>query len=252
MPAAIGLGEEIARRCGGSTHRVGAAEPVVAGGWRVQLREALPGLRLLSADLENRLEAQEPVFTVAGRCAASLATLPVIARRHPETAIVWLDAHGDSNVPSDQPSSEIAYLGGMVLSGAAGEWTTGLGGDLEFSQVILVGGRDLDPPEKARVAAGQLCLVEAGPNLGKRLLAAVGNRSVYVHLDCDVLDAGLLPTEYQVPNGFSYEELREACEALCQRKLIGLEISEYEGEWPDGTVGSPDRLIEAIAPLLEK
>lgn len=251
MQGAVSLGNAIAQRYAGAVSLVGAAAPVVNGGWALQLREAVADLRLLADDLAGRLDRGKPAITVVGRCAAALATLPAVAKRHPETAIIYFDAHGDCNTPQDKNFLDSAYLGGMVLSGAAGEWDTGLGMDLDLSQVILVGCRDLDPPERERIATGHIRLVEIGPDLADRLLAAIGGRSVYIHLDCDVLEAGLVPTEYQVPNGISFAALEEACTALSKLTVIGLEIAEYEGTWTDGKPANPDRLITAIAPILE-
>jgi len=251
MQGAVLLGTEIAHRCASSTNEVGTAAPIMNGGWALQLREALPDLRLLADDLAKRLDSGNPVITIIGRCAAAIATLPVVAKRHPDTAIVYFDAHGDCNTPKDKDCLDSAYLGGMVLSGAAGEWDTGLGMDLDLSQIILVGSRDLDPPEREKIGTGQICLVETGPHFVDRLLAATGGRSVYIHLDCDVLEAGLVPTEYQVPNGLSYAALEEACTALSKLTVIGLEIAEYEGTWPDGKPANPDRLITTIAPILK-
>ena len=211
----------------------------------------MPDLRLLADDLAKRLDSGNPGITIVGRCAAGIATLPVVAKRHPNTAIVYFDAHGDCNTPKDKDFSDSAYLGGMVLSGAAGEWDTGLGMDLDLSQVVLVGSRDLDPPEREKIETGRIRLVEMGPCFIDRLLAAIGGRSVYIHLDCDVLEAGLVPTEYQVPNGLSYAALEEACRALSKLTVIGLEIAEYEWTWPDGKPANPDRLISAIDPILK-
>jgi len=160
---------------------------------------------------------------------------------------VWFDAHGDSNLPS---SNAVPYLGGMVLTGAAGHWDSGLGAGLNLSNVVLVGARDLDPHEKELIAAGQLKVVEVGPNLPERLSAVVGARDVYVHLDCDVLEPGIVPIEYQVTGGLTLENLRACAIALARRKIIGVEVAEFESEWLDGRPASPDRLVDAIAPLL--
>jgi arginase len=230
---------------------IGTTDSVIVGGWRTQLLGALPDLQMLADDLAERLDAGEPAITIIGRCAAGIATLPVVARRHPDATIVWLDAHGDSNTPIDLPHSESAYLGGMVLSGAAGEWDTGLGAELDIANVVLVGSRDLDPPEWKRIRAGQLRLVKTGDRIAERLLAAVDNNPVYIHLDCDVLEAGLISTEYQVPDGLSYENLKEVCTALSQTKLVGMEISEFEATWPDGNAGNPNQLIDAVFPVLQ-
>ena len=251
MQGAVSLGNEIAQRYAGSVRSVGASAQIVNGGWALQLREAMPDLRLLAGDLKRRLDTGKPAITVVGRCAAAIATLPVVAKLHPKTAIVYFDAHGDCNTPQDKNVLDSAYLGGMVLTGAAGEWETGLGMDLDLSQVVLVGSRDLDPPERQKIETGRIRLVENGPCFVDRLLAAIGGRSVYIHLDCDVLEGGLVPTEYQVPNGLSYAALEEACTALSKLTVIGLEIAEYEGTWPDGKPANPDRLITSVAPILK-
>jgi arginase len=144
----------------------------------------------------------------------------------------------------------VPYLGGMVLTGAAGLWDSGLGAGLRLSNVVLVGARDLDPHEKDLIASGQLKIVEAGPNLAARLSAVVGERDVYVHIDCDVLEPGIVPIEYQVSGGLSLEDLRACATMLAQRKVIGVEVAEFESEWLDGRPATPDRLADAIAPLL--
>jgi arginase family enzyme len=113
-----------------------------------------------------------------------------------------------------------------------------------------VGARDLDPHERQLIASGVLRVLPPGPKLAERLGAVVGNRKVYVHLDCDVLEPGLVPIEYEVPGGLTFEELKSCTTELAKRSVVGLEIAEFESEWRDGRAGSPDRLIDAISPLL--
>ncbi len=185
-----------------------------------------------------------------GRCVASLATLPPVARRYPDAAIVWFDPHGDCNVPGNGVGAEGGYLGGMVLTGAAGLWETKLGGDLALGQVVLVGSRDLDPAERIRIGTGEVTLVENGPDLGARLREAIRNRGVYVHVDCDVLEPGLVPTEYQVSGGLSVHDLTQACTALADHEVLGVEIAEFEREWPNGETDDGQSIIAAIEPLL--
>jgi arginase len=251
MRGASVLGARVASALGVGAHVVASPVPIVEGGWREQLRRASASLRLLAQRLAERLKAGDRTVVTMGRCAAGLATLPPIVRRFPDAAIVWLDAHGDCNVPTGDQTSEARYLGGMVLSGAAGEWETGLGAGLDLANVILVGARDLDPPERARVDCGRLELVPVGPDLGRRLRRAVGGRRVYIHLDCDVMSAGLLATEYQSPDGLSFDDLREAFSALAECDVVGLEIAEYEDCWPDGRANPPEALLSAIRPAIE-
>jgi arginase len=171
----------------------------------------------------------------------------VVARHHPNACIVWFDAHGDSNLPS---SNAVPYLGGMVITGAAGHWDSGLGSGLSMSNVVLVGARDLDPHERQLITSGVLNVVAPGPRLVERLAAAVGDRDVYVHLDCDVLEPGLVPIEYQVPGGLTFDELRACATGLRNRRIVGIEIAEFESEWLDGRPGSPEPLVDALSPLL--
>lgn len=242
------LGALLARRYGLDTTFVSTPQtPLPTTAWNEQLAAARGDLHAFADALRASLGNGHRAIIAMGRCAAGLATIPVIAERHPDACIVWFDAHGDSNLPT---SNAVPYLGGMVITGAAGHWDSGLGAGLRMSNVVLVGARDLDPHEKELIASGELKLVEKGPNLPERLAAAVGDRDVYVHLDCDVLDPGIVPLEYQVAGGLSLDELRACATVLAQRKVVGIEIAEFESEWLDGRPGSPDRLADAIAPLL--
>jgi arginase family enzyme len=252
MAGAIALGRALGEFIGQEGRSIGVSEPPIPGGWSVQLAAATSNLRLLSGAIGGILDAGARPLTTMGRCAASIATLPEVARRHSDAAIVWFDAHGDSNVPTEGSGSENSYLGGMVLTGAAGHWNTGLGSDLNLDQVVLVGSRDLDAREQALIERGEIKLVEIGPDMPARLREAVCGRDVYVHLDCDVLDAGIVPTEYQVSGGLSLSDLGEACAVLADGKVLGLEITEFEAEWPDGRPGETCGLIEALRPLLQK
>ena len=250
MRGAVDLGRSIARRYGVEASVVGFATALVEGGWAEQLAAASPNLHLFAEQVANSLKDGGPQTFIMGRCAASIATLPLVAKRYPEAAIVWFDAHGDCNIPTIGDTSDMSYLGGMVLTGAAGEWDTGFGGGLDLGAIILVGSRDLDPPEQKRIEAGQLKLVTVGPTLGERLRRAINGRSIYIHLDCDVLDAGLVATEYQSPGGLTFADLTEAFTVLAEHSIIGLEITEFEACWPDGRFTQADDLIEAIGPVM--
>ncbi|MCC6913999.1 MAG: arginase family protein [Rhodospirillaceae bacterium] len=250
MQGALELGGLIARRFNLDAKTVAAPEAVHDGGWEAQLKVATPKLTQLAAHLDTIFAQGGKGLLINGRCAASIATLPVLAKHHPDAALVWFDAHGDINTPADQNFNEFAYLGGMVITGACGHWETGLGAGLDFSRVVLAGCRDLDPPEVDKIRSGQITLVESGNGFAQRLLEAIGGRPVYVHLDCDVMSAGLVPTEYQVPDGIDFAALKAVFEALSQLRVVGLEVAEYESVWPDGRSGDVNALLDAITPLV--
>jgi arginase len=118
MRGASVLGARVASALGVGAHVVASPVPIVEGGWREQLRRASASLRLLAQRLAERLKAGDRTVVTMGRCAAGLATLPPIVRRFPDAAIVWLDAHGDCNVPTGDQTSEARYLGGGWSSAA--------------------------------------------------------------------------------------------------------------------------------------
>jgi len=242
------LGAALARRFGLPTTFVATPHaPLSTVLWDEQLSAARADLHAFADTLATLMGRGERCVSAMGRCAAGLATIPVVVRRFPNACIVWFDAHGDSNLPSSHVEP---YLGGMVITGAAGHWDTGLGSGLSMSNIVLVGARDLDPHERQLVTSGVLKILAPGPDLPQRLAAVVGNREVYVHLDCDVLEPGLVPLEYEVPGGLTFEDLRACMTELARRRVIGLEIAEFESQFKDGRPGNADALVDAVAPLL--
>lgn len=118
--------------------------------------------------------------------------------------------------------------------------------------IVLVGARDIDPPEHRLLQHTAIAHIRPEADLLTRLRDSVADRPVYVHLDCDVLEPGSVPTDYQVPGGLSLEDLHAAAEILATRRVLGIEIGEFEAtptssDTPDA---SPAALIEALEPLL--
>ena len=244
------LGLALAQRLGLTPTVLGTPATPLAAQWDVELDAARPELILLSQTLDQTFQQDNTPITTLGRCAASLATLPVVVRHHPDALVVWFDAHADSNLPSNSASG---YLGGLVLTGAAGLWPTGLPSGLKLGNVVLVGARDIDPAEQALIDDGSLRLVKPGNDLADRLATAIGERPVYVHLDCDVLEPGIVPTEYLVDGGLTLADLQQAAAVLAKNEVIGLEISEFQACWPgSGSDASAAPLIDALQPLLAK
>jgi arginase len=246
MAGAVLLGEAISARTGFPAMRVGQSEPPLGRAWNRELAEARSGLHRLASSLDRLLDKGWRPITTMGRCACALATLPVLARHRPDALVVWFDAHGDVHTPRTTSSG---YLGGMVITGAAGLWETGLGAGLRLADVILAGTRDIDQGERALLDEGSPRIVAPGARFAERLAEAIADRPVYVHIDCDVLEPGIVPTEYEVPGGLTLGDLGAACEAMARNEVVGLEVAEYESTWPDGRLGLTRGLIDALDPL---
>jgi arginase len=246
---AAAIGGEWQRRLGVAGVTVGTPEPPLGTDWHVELTAAAPTLEAMSARYEDIYAAGQTPVTALTRCAVALATLPVVARHHPDALVVWFDAHGDVNTPE---SSATGFIGGLALSGPMGLWDSGLGAGIAAANVVLGGARDLDPFERRLIDEGLVRHVPVGPALLDDLDAAIGDRPVYFHLDCDVLEPGLVPTDYRVPNGLTFDELAGVARRLAKNAVVGVEVAEFEGSWADsGEPGNPRPLLDALSPLVE-
>ncbi|MCF3641100.1 arginase family protein [Rhizobium sp. TRM95111] len=248
IPGAAAVGDALAGRLQVPATTIGRPAPALNGAWEAELAAALPALHELAARYNSILASGRTPVTALPRCAAALATLPVVAKHRPEACVVWFDAHADINTPE---TSSSGYLGGMVLSAAAGLWQSGLGNGLRLENLVFVGLRDADPAEQALIAARAIPVVSPGDAMADTLRQAIAGRPVYVHLDCDVLSPGLVPTDFQVEGGLSHADLGRACAVLAEHDCVGLEIAEFQEAWPEsGRPASPAGLLDSIAPLL--
>ena len=245
----MALGRALAQHLGVSPMVVGRTMPVVTTRWDRDLVAADADLRALAAAVDERLLAGRVPLTVLTRCAAAVATLPVVLRHRPEACVVWFDAHADLNTPKTSPSG---YLGGMVVAAAAGLWHSGHGAGLHLDRLVLVGVRDVDPAEQQRIETSRVRLVAVGDGMTHALRAAVDGRPVYVHVDVDVLEGGLLPSDFSVPDGLSWEQLCDAAGTLAAGDVVGVEIAELERRGAPGEDDGVASLIGALAPLLAK
>lgn len=243
------LAQALASLLGIEATTVGAPQPALSVGWREELDAATPTLREMATRLDQVLRSGRTPVTASSRCAVALATLPVVAAHRPDAVVVWFDAHADLNTPE---STSTGYLGGLAYSGPLGMWDSGLGSGLVTSNAVLVGTRDLDPAEQALVDAGTISLIEVGPDMADVLSTVVNGRPVYVHVDCDVLDAGTVPTDYLVPGGMTLADLEATAAVLAESELVGIEVGELEStDDPRLPPGYVVALLDALAPLLK-
>ena len=135
--------------------------------------------------------------------------------------LVFVDAHGDFNVPETTLSG---MLGGMPVAIAAGHAlhnirrTTGLAEPLPMSDIVWGGVRDLDPLEADRFTEYEVRqfsvqdIRELSANLKKQMRDLSDRVDViYVHIDMDVLDPAEVPGHnLTVPDGPSSKDLAAA------------------------------------------
>ena len=173
--------------------------------------------------------------------------------------VVYLDAHADLNTPETSPSG---FLCGMALALALGHGPAevtaagGARGVVEPEHVALLGYREVDPGERPLLESLGLALpAEAARSMGMRGVAAraldeIANDGgpLWVHVDVDVLDPGLMTAKHSLTPGagLRWEELAELLAALAASgRLVGMQVAEFfpPGD-PDGRQAR--RLIETL------
>jgi arginase len=179
---------------------------------------------LLSASREA-VAAGTPVVLMS-ECSLVPPVLAAVRERHPDVALVWIDAHGDLNTPDTTPSG---FIGGMPFAQLLGwcfdDWRrqAGLEPPLPEERAVLVGGRDLDPGERANVDRSQL--LESDDATGA-LAALPPDVPLYVHVDTDVLDPTLTPDAgYPAPGGWDVVRMQAEMAVLAASgRVVALSI----------------------------
>jgi arginase len=177
----------------GFTTTVGELAPT-NGSWVAEIGTAFDLDRQIAASVASSIARGAFPLTLAGNCISSIGTLGGIGAGR--TGILWFDAHGDFNTPE---STVGGFLDGMALAVATGHcWTTlaaTVPGFVPVAEedVVLVGGRELDPAEAELLRASRVHLLPSDAPVA-RISAAIEQVAqrvsrLYVHVDLDVLDA---------------------------------------------------------------
>jgi arginase len=186
---------------------------------------------------------------VCGDCCTALGVVAGLQARRRSIGIVWFDAHGESQTPETTASG---YLGGMPLRLLTGYRQELIASRLRLrpvpeQRVVLVGARDLDPPEVSYLATAAI----EQRDVTTLVAADVPDMPLYVHVDLDVLDPAETPRlRYPAPDGPTAQQLASALRMLMATgrvAAVGVACTWYAGN-PAGTrLGS--LLADALAPV---
>jgi arginase len=194
---------------------------------------------------------------LSGNCNACLGSLAALAR--PAT-VIWFDAHGDVNTPD---TSVTGFFDGMSLATALGWCWNGMTAAIphfsavDEADVMLAGGRDLDPAEQERLDRSGV-LHYAPPALhdgdDPAFTAALASRRkaprAYVHLDLDVLDPSeLWANRFKAPGGVSVSWLEAALRAVADHhEVAAVGVSAYDPACTPPQAAGPivNRLLRAV------
>jgi arginase len=198
----------------------------------------------------------EPVLLIGGDCGISLGGIAHAARAHEDLAVVWFDAHPDLHSPDSSPSGA---FGGMVLRAVLGDGVDGMSmkpGTVLPSRVVLAGTRSFDDAEQGYADDQQLTELTADalaePAALAEAVSNTGARSVFVHVDLDVLDpseiAGVTSAQ---PFGVPLADLLASIAALrASVPLVGAAITGFSPSSPTAAIddlGTILRIVGALA-----
>lgn len=213
--------------------------------------------------------ANEGAFclTIGGDHSVAFGSITGILRARPDTALVWVDAHGDFNTPDTSPSGN---LHGMPLAALMGyarneiegfEW---MDAQISRDRVAVVGLRSVDEGERrllreAGITAFTMTDIDR-EGIGAIMRKAInainpdGDRNIHLSYDIDAIDPQEAPgTGTRVRGGLSYREAHYIAESLAETgKLGSMDIVEIN---PD--LDKPDKPtvtlgVELVASALGK
>lgn len=243
---------------------------LATGGWAVTgetippVDETLPEVARIF-ELDRRLAVRVAAaradgafpLVLAGNCCSCLGT--VAGSGAP--GVVWFDAHADFDTPDDNLSGFTDVMGLAILTGngwrALRETIPGFA-PVEEADVVLAGVRDLEPYQRARLAASAVRTVpgEIEPAALTDALDRV-HESVtraYLHIDLDALDAAVgRANAYAAPGGPSLDRLLGGIDAVFDRfEVVAAALTSYDPrEDRDGAIaGAARRIVGRIAQRL--
>ncbi|OKI21358.1 arginase [Nocardiopsis sp. TSRI0078] len=184
---------------------------------------------------------------LSGDCMVALGTAAGVQRAGLDPAVVWFDAHGDVQT---METSTSGYVGGIPLRVLAGYRPDPAVDRLGLAvvpeeRVLLVDGRDLDPPEEEYLR---------GAAVRRSTVAGVGpdtlpDGPLLLHVDLDVIDPGDVPGFlFPTPGGPGAGAVVEAVRRVTDTgRVVALSVgctwSPAGDDDPDGVRG---RLLDDL------
>ncbi|HKJ02871.1 MAG TPA: arginase family protein [Longimicrobiales bacterium] len=199
-------------------------------------------------------DARQGVLTVGllANCTSVLGMLGGLQHQDPSAAparvaLVFIDAHGDFNVPETTLSG---MLGGMPVAVSAGlalerlRRESGLDPALPTERIVMGAVRDLDPLERELVEASHIQHLSTEDLRRPEAVRAQMERLsrvadvIYVHVDMDVLDPAEVPGHpLTVAGGPTSAELAGALQEMFRFEKVaalGIASTPFGERDPDG------------------
>ena len=152
------------------------------------------------------VDLPERPLVLGGCCCAHIGAVEALAARNGRISLVWLDAHGDLNTPETSPSGNLWGMPFRIILDS---------GAVDVQDAILLGARELDPPEREYIASSGLRTDEA-----ELERALDGTEGVYVALDVDSLEPGEVHPFMPEAGGYRLEEVERLLQRVRERSTV--------------------------------
>jgi arginase len=233
---------------------------------------AIDDLVLFSEELRVRIAdvvaRGERPLVIGGDCSLLIGVFAGLRDAGVQPGLWFIDGHADFYDGGSSPSGEAADMELAILTGHGPDSLTRLAGDVPLidpRSVVILGHRPeslgADVAEELGFVPDAIERVDA-PTIMERGGAAVGDDaaerlshldSVWLHVDLDVLDAGVFPAvSYPQEAGIDWDQLIAMVERLLDsRPPLGVSIADLNpGRDADGRLAS--EVVDRVGPTLAR
>jgi arginase len=188
--------------------------PREAPGYASEIQEVCSSL--YQSGISALKQGATPLF-IGGDHSIAIGTIAAVTEQA-STGVIWIDAHGDFNIPQTSPNGNIH---GMPVSILLGYGLPNLvdvgrkGAKLKSSEIVLLGTRDLDYDERTMLRSSGIKIYSMR-DIDERGIAQILRDSlnhlshlskIHISLDMDALDPTVAPgVGTPSPGGLSYRE----------------------------------------------
>ena len=225
--------------------------------------------------LKSVAEACQNIYTISCECISRNETAIFLGGDHSisigtvaassqagATGLIWVDAHGDFNVPKTSPSGNIHGMPVAVLVGDGEDELVNVGypgAKINPRSVVQIGIRQVDSGERQRLAQSGVTVFTMR-HVDELGMAAVAHQAldhlrdverIHVSLDMDGLDPSEAPgVGTPVPGGLTYREAHLLMEILGDSgKVHSLDVVEINPILDLGNT-TAELAIELVSSLL--
>jgi arginase len=205
--------------------------------------------RALAERIQRAVEDGYFPFVIGGDDSVLMGVIEGLERTlGDKIGLIYMDAHGDFNVPETTPSGKIGGMDVAITAGRGARELTEMFDHapiLPEENIVLHGVRDLDKMEKIALTESRIKVYDrealktlGAEEAGRKILRYLQCKCdrIFLHVDIDVLDASVVSAQaLAVPDGLSSEEFQKTLHILAESdKLCGIAVMMFDASKDHG------------------